>query len=647
MNKRWLIALTVSFLFLQASSQPLFTYGKYTGETSDFLRAFNKNNAQTSKDKSKAMKDYLDLYINSRLKIQEAYARGYDTLAQIKSEVDNLRSQIIDKYMNDPAAETRLVNEAFQRSLKDIHVGHIFVSFTSPSGAIDKAAADKKLNKIITRLNKGEDFFKVATDASDEPASNTQKGDLGYVTLMSLPYAIENIIYKLPVGKVSKPFTSKAGYHFFKNLGERKAVGKIKAQQILLAIPPSADGETKKKIGLRADSLYSRIMAGGDFSLLAAEFSNDYISAATGGNIPDISVGQYDAEFEKNIWGLSKDGAVSKPFLTNHGFHIVKRISVKPVVTDPGDKTNMDDLKQRISFDDRWKTAGDFIYERVKSKAGFRKLNYNETALWAYSDSILESKPIGNGRIINTDTKLFTIGDTTIPVTQWIAYAQAFRYKADRSGLKAYPDLMDEFTKNAMHEYYRSHLEEFNEEFRIQMSEFRDGNLFFEIMQQEIWNRTQNDSSALLSLYQKNKDKYHWQPSADAIIFFSSDAATARSYHDQLKKEPSSWKKVAESISEKGVADSARFEWGQIPGLENTTPVAGAVTSLVINPTDNTASFAYIVKVYTSPAPRTFNEARGLVMNDYQAWLEEQWIKDLRKKYPVVVNQKQLQRIAK
>jgi len=647
MTKRWLIALIAFSAAFAASSQTLFTYGKYSADAKDFLRAYNKNNSQTAGNKAKAIKDYLELYINSRLKIQEAYERGYDTLPQIRSEVETLRTQIIENYMSDPEAINRLTAEAYQRSLKDIHVGHIFISFTTAAGGRDTASASKKLNDALARLKKGEDFLKVAEQLSDEPAVKTNGGDIGYITVFTLPYTLESIIYTTAPGTYSKPFTSKIGYHIFKNIGERKAVGKIKAQQILLAFHPGADEATRKRAGALADSLYRRILAGNDFGKLATAFSNDYISAATGGNIPDISVGQYEPAFEKMLWSLNKDGAVSKPFLTSHGYHIVKRITVKPVVTNPNDKANMDDLKQRIMNDDRWKTAKDFIYDRVKKKAGFQKLTYNDPVLWALSDSLLDFKPAGIGRAMDLQSPLLKIGDTTITVAQWISYSQLNRYKADRSGLKQYPDLMDEFTKSAMYEYYRSHLEDFSEEFRVQMNEFRDGNLFFEIMQQEIWNRTQNDSTQLWALYKKNHAKYNWKPSADAVIFFCTDVSTAKSLYEQLKKNPAAWKKATEALSEKVVADSSRYEWEQVPGLGKTNPKAGMLTQQTTNSNDNSVSFAYILKVYTESTPRTFNEAKGLVMNDYQTGLEEKWMQELRKKYPVVIDQKVMGDISK
>jgi peptidyl-prolyl cis-trans isomerase SurA len=570
-------------------------------------------------------------------------------LPQIKSEVETLRSQIIENYMSDTEAIKRLTQEAFGRSQKDIHVAHIFISFKNAAGVEDTIAASEKLKDVLARLGKGEDFLKTAGQFSDDPSAKTNKGDMGFITLLTLPYVFENIIYNTAPGKISKPYTSKTGYHIFKNLGERKAAGKIKARQILLAFPPDAGEATKKRIGSLADSLYKRIVAGDDFGKLVSAFSNDYISAATGGNIPDISVGQFEPAFEKMLWSLSKDGAVSKPFLSPHGYHIVKRVSVIPVVADPNNKENMEDLKQKIMYDDRWKTAKGFIYDRVKKKAGFQKLNYNDQVLWALSDSLLDFKPAGIGIRMNPESPLFKIGDTTITVTQWIAYAQSYRYKPDRSGIKAYSDLMDEFSKAAMYEYYRAHLEEFSDEFRIQMNEFRDGNLFFEIMQQQIWNKTQNDSTELLALYKKNASRYYWKPSADAVVFLCTEAETGRALYDQLKKNPATWKTAIVSYSEKVFTDSSRYEWEQIPGLGKLIPKPGMLTKQTANANsaDNSTSFAYIIKVYTESTPRSFNEAKGLVMNDYQAALEEQWIKELRIKYPVAIDNKVLAQISK
>lgn len=647
--KKISIAL-ISLLVLSncVHAQTLFTYGKYSVDAKDFLRAYNKNNTEPVANKAKAISDYLDLFIKSRLKIQEAYERRYDTLAQIKQEVSNLRDQISENYMSDPELVNRMTNEAFQRSLKDIHVAHIFIAF-KPGGAVavDQAGAQQKKDAILERLKKGEDFLKVAQESSDDPAAKTNKGDIGYITVFTLPYDFENAIYSTPVGKYSEVISSKIGYHIFKNLGERKAVGKIKAQQILLATPPGADDAEKKHLASLADSLYKRVMAGDNFGHLAAQFSNDYISAAAGGQMPDIGVGQFDPAFEAKLWTLTKDGAVTKPFQTSHGWHIVRRMEAKPVITDPNNKVNKQELEQRVKSDTRWQSSNDFIYKQVTAKVRYKKFDYDDAALWNMTDSVLDQKPMTSGWAIKSTTPLFSIGDSIYNANHWVNYANTYRFKQDGTGPKPWPQVREEWVKFAMTNYYKDHLEMFNDDFRNQMNEFRDGNMFFEIMQEEIWNKAQADTVALEALYEKNKKNYLWNQSADAVIFFCSDENTAKELYEKVKKNPAGWRKASDAYAEKIVTDSSKFEWAQVPGLGKTVPKPGMILAPSLNKTDNTASFAYIINVYPHPMQRSFNEARGLVINDYQDVLEKKWNEELRKKYPVVVDQKVLADISK
>ncbi len=648
MKKNILAVIIASLGMLTASSQTLFTYGQHAVDAKEFLRAYNKNNTQPVANKAKSVSDYLDLYIKSKLKVRQAYERRYDTLPHLKLEVANLRTQISDNYMTDPQQMTRMTNEAFQRSQKDIRIAHIFISFKNANGFPDTVAAAKKRDAVLQQLQKGDDFLVVASQQSDDPFAKNNKGEIGYITVFSLPYEFENAIYNTPVGKYSTPVRSRSGFHIFKNLGERKAVGKIKAQQILLAVPPGSDDATKKQIASLADSLYKRILAGDNFNRFANTYSNDYITAASNGMMPDVGVGQYEPAFENVLWSLAKDGAVSKPFLTAHGWHIVKRISLKPVVTDANNKENKQELQQRIMTDGRWKSSRDFIYKLVKEKAGFKKFAYDDAAMWAMSDSVLDLKPMTPlGRTIIATTPMFSIADSIYNATHWVNYANTYRYRQDGTGAKPHEQVREEWIQFSLISYYRDHLEEFNEEFRNQMTEFKDGNLFFEIMQQEVWNKAQNDSAALLALYERNKKNYTWQQSADAVIFFCSDQNSATALYEAVKAKPADWRKSAELYAEKVITDSSRYEWEQLPNLNKMVPKPGMVTTPLVNANDNTASFAYIVNVYPQPMQRSFTEAKGLVINDYQGELEKKWDEALRKKYPVVIDQKVLSSISK
>jgi len=649
MFKRSFLLLFICVAF-HAQSQTLFTYGKYSVDKKEFLRAYEKNNTQPVTNRAQSVKDYLQLYINSRLKIREAYVSGFDTLSSIKNEVDNLRSQIVDNYMTDPTVTARLMKEAFQRSQTDLRVSQIFIATSKGERQLDTAAAQRKLEDVLAQLKQGKDFGTVAQQYSDDGAARTTKGDIGFITVFNLPYEVENAVYGTPVGSWSAPVRSKAGYHIFKVTAQRKDMGRIRAQQILLAFPPGVGDDYKKTIAAKADSIYKRILAGDDFAKLAAIYSNDYISAANGANLPDIGIGQFDPAFENALFALAKDGAVSKPFMTSHGWHILKRVSLKPAVTDPNDKLFQQDLQQKITLDGRWKTSRDFIYTAVQTNPGVRKYGYNPDLLWLFADSLLEYRNIGGqARSISATTALLSIGDSTYRVSNFISFAQAYRYKQDGSGTKPYPQVMDEFEKEMQYNYYRDHLETYSEDFRNQMAEFRDGNLFFEIMQREIWNKAQADSAALAQLFEKNKSNYNWKQSADAVIYFCSDPAMSKTIFDLVKKDPKDWRKINEKYSEKVLADSSRYEWSQIPNLnyKMSAPKAGTITTPLVNKNDNTASFAYIIRTYPQSSPRSFEEARGLVINDYQAILEENWIKALRAKYPVVVDQAVLESVLK
>ncbi|MGZ3847509.1 MAG: hypothetical protein ACXVKI_00195 [Flavisolibacter sp.] len=166
-------------------------------------------------------------------------------------------------------------------------------------------------------------------------------------------------------------------------------------------------------------------------------------------------------------------------------------------------------------------------------------------------------------------------------------------------------------------------------------------------MQRQVWGPAQGDSAALESYYQQHKASYNWKQSADAVIFYASDAASAKSFLSALKQQPAAWRQLVNERSEKIAADSSRFELPQIPNPTHLPWKAGTITAPLVNKADNTTSFAYILKYYPQPEPRNFAESKGLVITDYQNELEKNWLAALRKKYPVVINQKALEDLKK
>jgi peptidyl-prolyl cis-trans isomerase SurA len=181
----------------------------------------------------------------------------------------------------------------------------------------------------------------------------------------------------------------------------------------------------------------------------------------------------------------------------------------------------------------------------------------------------------------------------------------------------------------------------------MQMKELKDGNLFFDIMMREIWSQAQSDTSGQKDFFTRNKAKYTWQQSADAVMFYCGDEETAGIFKMQLGKNPGLWKETLEMYSDKVTSDSSRFDTKKIPGFPKTVNKPGFLTATIVNKEDKTASFAYVFKYYTQPAAKTFDEARGDVIADYQEALDKKWITDLKKKYPVKVNEEELKKLLK
>jgi peptidyl-prolyl cis-trans isomerase SurA len=211
------------------------------------------------------------------------------------------------------------------------------------------------------------------------------------------------------------------------------------------------------------------------------------------------------------------------------------------------------------------------------------------------------------------------------------------------AGNKTWKDIFGAYMEKAALEYYRSHLEDFNTDFAFQLTEFKEGNLLFEIMQRKIWDKASTDSLGLRNYYDAHKDKYWWEASADALLFTCNNQKTAEDLKKVLEMDKSGWRKATDTLGAAVQADSGRYELAQIPAApDQAKPVLipGRCTSFVNNPSDNTVSFACILNIYQQRSPRNYRDARGFVINDYQSFLEDQWIAALKKKYPVKVEER-------
>jgi peptidyl-prolyl cis-trans isomerase SurA len=640
---KFISATALTLLILSTvTAQTLFTCGGQPVSKEDFLKAYNKNNSGGGTTAT-SYATYLELYIRYKLKVRAAYDMQLDTLPGQRTELQNFRTQVVENYMTDEESMNKLLNEVFTRGQKDLHLAQLFIAIPRNATPADTSKAYDKAMAAYADLKKRKGFAETALAYSDDPAVKSNNGDIGYITVFTLPYTLENLAYSLAPGQFSKPFRSRAGYHIFKNMGERKAFGKIKAAQILLAIPPGAAEAVRTAARHKADSLYQSLQKGADFAQLARSYSSDNLSYQNGGELPEFGVGRYDSAFETAAFALNKDGDISRPVLSSFGYHIIKRLERKPFPHDL-DKATLAILKQEVYADPRIEVSRKALLTRIYRQTGFSTSAAVSANLWAYTDSAALNKALSSFRDLNVNTVLFSFSKRQYTAKEWLDYVQSLRNARGGIAGKTDQELFEQYTRATALDYYRTHLEDFNKDFSFQLAEFKEGNLLFEIMQRKVWDKASTDSAGLRNYYEAHKDKYWWDASADALLFTCNNEKTAQKLKTALSPDPAGWKRLSDSTGGSVQADSGRFELTQIPAAGKDKPhfSPATFTSFVNNPTDNTVSFAYILNIYLDKAPRNYRDARGFVINDYQNFLEDQWIAELKKKYPVVVDQKAL-----
>lgn len=617
---------------ITTNAQTIFSYGTNQVSKNEFWRAYSKNNTGVSSEK--AIREYLDLYIRFKLKVQAAKDAKLDTLPNIQNDIAGFRAQLIDQYLRNQSFNKEMVTEAAERNQYELEAAHVFVAYNT-----DTAVAKLQIEKAYKALQGGADFAKTSREYSNNDFVKNTNGYIGFISVFSLPYVFENAVYSLTPGSFSKPVAGAKGWHIFKLISKRNSSGKMKAAQILFAIPQNADADEKAQAKKLADSVYKLLVNGENFETAALIYSNDKLTYSTGGVMQEFTYTTYDAAFSKAAFLIKRDKDISEPVLTSIGWHIIQRISLTPAKEDLTDPQVMQYWNDKVSGDQRISVAMVRMKEEMKKASGYKALPYNEQQLWTLTDTMLKAKNYVSFFKANKQKSLFQLTGKTVSVADWLQYARSKRTAASQNANVEYKTLLQQFTNETIEQYYKDRLETMNDDFRYQIKEFTEGSLLFEVMERNIWSKAPADNAGLINYYKAHKSNYKWQPSVSAIVFNCSDTATANEAMRMMKQNPFRWKEYMDNMGGKALADSGRFEYAQLPIKLGTVLTAGMLTPVEVNINDGSSSFCYIVKNFPDADQRTYDEAKGLVINDYQLLLEDKWMNQLKKKYPVKVNE--------
>jgi peptidyl-prolyl cis-trans isomerase SurA len=241
------------------------------------------------------------------------------TINQLQQGVVSSRIKINDRDIDNFLAST---DGKFATS-PDYHIGHILISVSSEATEEDVAEASKLANSIYQQLNDGADFAKMAiTHSKDQAALNG--GDIGWRKLAQLPELFSRELTNLPVGKVTKPFRSGAGFHILKNIeqtgGGAQMVQQTHARHILIKTSEIMDDRQAREKLLQIKELIEK---GADFSKMAKEYSEDTGSMMSGGDLGWSMPGMFVKQFEETL-ANTEIGQISRPFKSQFGWHILQ-----------------------------------------------------------------------------------------------------------------------------------------------------------------------------------------------------------------------------------------------------------------------------------------------------------------------------------
>jgi peptidyl-prolyl cis-trans isomerase SurA len=620
----------------------LLTVGGDAVTKSEFESIYHKNNPKDAPDDRKALEDYLELFINFKLKVKAAKVLGKDTTQAFNNELKGYRKQLAAPYLSDKDVNERLIEEAYERMKKDVKASHILIKLPADPTPKDTLQAYNKAISIRNRVVKGENFADLARQNSDDPSAAQNGGDLGYFTSMMMVYPFETAAYKAKIDEVTMPVRTKFGYHILKVTDIRDAQGQVKCAHIMVKIPENAKDSVIQAARKKIDEVASKIKAGEDFGALAQNYSDDRTSGKNGGQLPWFGTGKMVPEFEKVAFELKENNQVSEPVRTQYGWHIIKRLERKGI--QPFDELKSE-LKQKISKDSRSQVSRNAVVARVKKENNFSEDAKAFAELLSKVDTSYRNGKWSADAAKGLTKALFSIGTekyTQADFAKFIADNQSKQAKdANVEGLvrKAY----EGYQTDKVIAYEDARLEQKYPEFRLLMQEYRDGILLFDITDENVWSKAIRDSAGLAAFHDQNRSKYMWDQRAKAVVYQCKDAATAEKTRKLVAKRVKK-KLTTESIkSEINASSQLNLQVEEGLFLKGDNENVDANPWIVgISPNTNRVDGSVVFVEYLSilePTPKELSEARGLITADYQTYLEQAWIKELRGKYKVEVNQ--------
>jgi len=620
---------------------------------SEFLQIYLKNNDNPKYDKA-SLDEYMELFKKFKLKVAEAEALGYDTIPKLVRELNGYTKQLALPYLVDSTKIEELVRESYDRTKNEVRASHILIRVTENALPKDTLAAYKKIMALRKRVLDGEDFGAVASGpgGSEDPSAKTNKGDLGYFTAFQMVYPFEDKAYKTDVGEVSMPFRTRFGYHIIYVQDKRKARGSMETAHIFVSARSNEPKDAIESSRKKADEIYELLQNGEKFEDLVKKYSDDPSSVNKDGRLPTFGTGSTTrmlTTFEDAAFALENDGDISEPVQTEFGFHIIKRIQWNPV---PSFEEMRDNLEKRVAKDSRSKQTQASFVTKLKDEYGFKDKS-KKGLKWFYEnvDSTFYKENAFKENI-KKDKPMFILDKQKYMQSDFATYLHS-NYRGIRKGGEIIPMIDDQYEKWEMQsilDYEESKLVDKYPAYKALLTEYHDGILLYEIMSDMVWNKAMKDTTGLQEFHEKNSGKYFWNKRYHADIFECKTKEIATEVYKTLTSEGADTMRVADIVSSVNTESELNVRHRNDKfDVQKSSFVKGMNLKEGVNEVYEKDGKYFVVNVLDilPPGEKEFSEAKGAVTSDYQNYLEQEWLKELKAKHKIEVNEDVLYNLGK
>jgi peptidyl-prolyl cis-trans isomerase SurA len=621
-------------------TKPLVTVADEPVYLDEFLYAYNKNNDSEALYSKNDVDSYLELYINFKLKVVEAKMLGYDTTGSFQKEFTNYKDQLDNSYLTSDSETERLVKEVYERMHIEVKVAHILFNLDPDALPKDTIIIYNKAMTIRSSIENGLDFGEAATRYSQDPSAKVNRGSLGYFTALQMVYPFETAAFNTPPGQISLPVRTRFGYHLIKVEDRRPSEGKVKVAHLMIR-QPGPQGEDQ------INAIYDQLVAGASWDELCKQYSEDQNSAQNGGELAPFGRGQIVPEFEEVAFSLRGEGDISDPFKTQFGWHIVKLIKKIPL-------GSLDEMKETLERQVRRDSRSDLNREKLIASL-MEENNFveypgvlNEILLLPGSKFVK-----GRWRLDSIDfadsTPLFSINGTEFTKGKFYNFLtlQPQQDKTDSYLNKQY----QAFKNQQIIQYEKDHLAGKFADYTFLLNEYHDGILLFTIMEDVVWKKAVADTIGMRNYYEQNRDSYTHNTGWQATIFESPSREVIENVRARFSGKnktqllTASQKQEIEGNFNGSSPLSLHIQQGEYFLGEHRllSELQAAPGDTLVFDNGNW----YLIQIHEQiPAGvHPFDEIRGRVMADYQTYLENKWVEQLRAKYPVVINEEILNHV--